>query len=78
MSCSPQGYRTTVGRQSSIAKLPALMFPMRLLVPVVGGKFDKQLLNNMKADLEKSDSEFVIRPLCFSQGAAGRPVVEAL
>ena len=54
MTCAPQGDGTTVSRQASIARMPVLMFPMRLLFPMVAGKFDQKLLNNMKADLESS------------------------
>ena len=55
MTSTAQGDGTLVTREAKVAKMPALMFPFKLLLPVIGGIYDKKLLNNMKADLEGPD-----------------------
>ena len=52
MTSTAQGDGTLVTREAKVAKMPALIFPFKLLLPVIGGIYDKKLLNNMKADLE--------------------------
>ena len=51
---SRQGDGTLVTRQTSVAKMPAYLFLMKMLVPLVGGMSDKKFLNNMRADLESA------------------------
>ena len=52
MTSTARGDGTLVSRQASVAEMPAYLFPMRMLLPVLGGIYDKKMLNNMKADLE--------------------------
>ena len=52
MTTSPQGEGTLVTRECKITKIPILMSPMKLLMALVGPRFDKKCLDNMKADLE--------------------------
>ena len=54
MTASPQGEGTLVTRQGKITQIPILMAPMKLLVAMVGPRYEKKFLNNMKADLESS------------------------
>ena len=56
MTSAPDGDGTLVTRSGKITKIPALMFPMKFLVALVGPAGDKKLLNNMKADLESPAS----------------------
>ena len=52
MTSTGQGDGTLVSRQCDVAKMPMAMLPLRFLFPIIGGIFEKKLLNNMKADLE--------------------------
>ena len=52
MTTKPEGEGTVVSRDCKVTKFPIIMLLMRLLMPMVGAKFDKQCLDNMKADLE--------------------------
>ena len=54
MTTSPQGEGTLVTRECKITKIPILMSPMKLLIALVGPRFDKKSLDNMKADLESA------------------------
>ena len=54
MTTSPQGEGTVVTRECKITKIPILMPPMKLLFGLVGPRFDKKSLDNMKADLESA------------------------
>ena len=54
MTAKPEGDGTMVTRGAKITKFPIFMLPMRLIMPLVGPKFDKKMLQNMKADLEGS------------------------
>ena len=51
MTAKPDGEGTTVTRKSEVTKFPIFMLPMRLMIPLMPSG-DKQLLSNMKADLE--------------------------
>lgn len=52
MASTPQGSGTLVTREARVAKMPASMFPLRMLFPLVAGVYDRKFLNNMKRDLE--------------------------
>jgi uncharacterized protein YndB with AHSA1/START domain len=56
MTTSPQGGGTLVTRQGKMTKLPLMMAPMKLLVPILAGGGDKKFLSKMKADLEARSS----------------------
>ena len=45
-----------------LTKLPAAMFLMRLLVPIVGGRINNKFLKNMKSDLEQSPKNPRLQP----------------
>ena len=53
MTAKPQGDGTLVTRDQKITKFPIFMLPMKLMMPIIVQKFDKKMLNNMKADLEE-------------------------
>lgn len=53
MTAKPQGDGTLVTRDQKITKFPIFMLPMKLMMPLIVQKFDKKMLNNMKADLEE-------------------------
>ncbi len=53
MTAKPQGDGTLVTRDQKITKFPIFMLPMKLMMPLIVPKFDKKMLNNMKADLEE-------------------------
>lgn len=57
LSCASQAGGTLVTRDGKLTKLPAAMFLMRLLVPIVGGRINNKFLKNMKSDLEQSPQE---------------------
>jgi hypothetical protein len=52
MPAKPQGDATLVTRDQKITNFPIFMLPMRLMMPLIVKKFDKKMLNNLKADLE--------------------------
>ena len=52
MTAKPQGDGTLVTRDQKITNFPIFMLPMKLMMPLIVKKFDKKMLNNLKADLE--------------------------
>ena len=40
-------------RDQKITNFPIFMLPMKLMMPLIVKKFDKKMLNNMKAGLEE-------------------------
>ena len=54
MNCSSDGSGTTVDRSANITKMPMIMFPVKLLIGLMGPKFDQKMLDNMKSDLESA------------------------
>ena len=52
MTAKPQGDATLVTRDQKITNFPIFMLPMKLMMPLIVKKFDKKMLNNLKADLE--------------------------
>ena len=56
MTAKPEGGGTVVTRDAKIIKFPILMLPMRLVLPLMAPKLEKQCLDNMKADLESGPS----------------------
>ena len=51
MTAKSDGEGTSVTRESKITKFPIFMLPMRLMIPLMPSG-EKQLLSNMKEDLE--------------------------
>ena len=54
MTATSQADGTLVTRTGSMTKLPALMFLMKLLMPLLASGAHKKFLNNMKSELEQS------------------------
>ena len=54
MTSRPTANGTVVTRNAKVTKFPILMLPMRLMILLVAPKFDKKMLDNMKADLEEA------------------------
>ena len=49
MTAKPQGDATLVTRDQKITNFPIFMLPMKLMMPLIVKKFDKKMLNNLKA-----------------------------
>jgi len=52
MTAKPERGGTVVTLDVKITKFPIIMLPIRLIMPLVGPKFEKKMLGNMKVDLE--------------------------
>jgi uncharacterized protein YndB with AHSA1/START domain len=56
MTAEPQGDGTLVTRKAKMGKMPSASFLAKRLVPLIGNVHEKKFLDNMKADLEGSNS----------------------